>query len=339
MKLPEINDYLNSISDNRCIKASKLQGGQPEMNSKGKIKRYAGGFCVVFPYQTPQGKYAVRCWHTKLNNMLERTEIISDALDKLCLPYFVQFEYIPEGLLAGSNGVQPIVLMEWIDALPLKKYIAKHLHEPQKLSVLADKFMDMVVELHNHNLSHGDLQHGNIMVKENGDILLVDYDSMFVPGLESFSDDIKGLPGYQHPSRVDNEKCNSKSDYFSELIIYLSIKSLEKDSSLWDSLYIADTEVMLFKADDYKEIERNEVFQYLYRFDDLRPLLDALSEMLQQSDINDLQKLEDILLGCNAEQNILENVSNKWRSAPKPIQKNKIDKDAIAQKISSRWKQ
>ena len=51
----------------------------------------------------------------------------------------------------------------------------------------------MSKDLHSVGFSHGDLQHGNIMVNSEGKLFLVDYDSMFVPGLENVSDEIKGL--------------------------------------------------------------------------------------------------------------------------------------------------
>ena len=76
----------------------------------------------------------------------------------------------------------------------------------------------MAKELHAAGVSHGDLQHGNIMVNADGSLILVDYDSMYVPSLEGYADEIKGLVGYQHPARWENCKCSPKADYFSEKV-------------------------------------------------------------------------------------------------------------------------
>lgn len=50
----------------------------------------------------------------------------------------------------------------------------------------------MCKKLHEKSIAHGDLQHGNILVDSNGNIYLIDYDSMFVPSLEKERDIIKG---------------------------------------------------------------------------------------------------------------------------------------------------
>ena len=82
------------------------------------------------------------------------------------------------------------------------------------------------------------------MVKENGDLVLIDYDSMYVDSLDGYIDEIKGLPGYQHPSRFKQEKLSPKSDYFSQLIIYTGIIAFSEEKDLWNKY--KDTEDFLF---------------------------------------------------------------------------------------------
>jgi hypothetical protein len=71
--LPSCSDYSTSISVKELIKAPKLSGGAPELY-KNKPIRYAGGFCIVFPYIVGNNKYAVRCWHAYLEGAKERTK-------------------------------------------------------------------------------------------------------------------------------------------------------------------------------------------------------------------------------------------------------------------------
>lgn len=132
------------------------------------------------------------------------------------------------------NGVKfPIVRMEWVDGISFKRFLANNIHNPAQIRRFADKFLEMVKELHQNNISHGDLQHGNIIVRTNGDICLIDYDGLYVPGLSNEKDDIKGLDGYQHPNRKKLDKLSPKSDYFSELIIYLSLLAISEKPSYW----------------------------------------------------------------------------------------------------------
>lgn len=199
-KLPSIDDYITAISTPQLIKAEELKGGECVKFNGSDVERYAGGFCVVFPFNSPTGKVAVRCWHAQLNDIQKRTKLISEELERLHLPYFVKFHYVDDGL-ATSEGIEPIVIMDWVKALPFKEYIDQNLRDKEALNKLSANFLNMVKDLHKYNISHGDLQHGNILVKGDGSLVLVDYDSMYVPQIEGFNDEVKGLEGYQHESR------------------------------------------------------------------------------------------------------------------------------------------
>ena len=93
----------------------------------------------------------------------------------------------------------------------------------------------MCIDLHKNNISHGDLQHGNILICENRDgkptLKLVDYDSLYVPTMgKKFKDSITGLKDYQHPARQTAVHVSShKTDYFSELVIYLSLIAIAEN--------------------------------------------------------------------------------------------------------------
>lgn len=330
MPLPTIPDYTISIKTPQLVHPSILSDGHPIEKGSNVIK-YAGGFCVVFPYQTPTKKYAVRCWHAEVVEAKRRTQLIAEAIKASNLPYFVGFEYYEDGIMT-SAGKQPIVVMDWVEASPLKKYIAKHLNESDTLNTLAESFKNMVTELHHHHLSHGDLQHGNILVKDDGSLVLVDYDSMYAPSLQGMKDEIKGLQGYQHEGRWKNKLVTEKADYFSELVIYTSIRALSIVPKLWTQLKMEDTETMLFSAEDIKSQGAASIFHELETFDELKPLVDKLCEFLQCSSIDELTPLEENIISP------IESISAQWAKgngfvaiAPK------VDIDN-PDEISNKWK-
>lgn len=304
MALPSIPEYDTSIKVQDLVLPAVLQDGHP-IEKRKRLVKYAGGFCVVYPYQTPSKKYAVRCWHAEIAESKQRTKLISEALHASGLPYFVGFDYYDEGIVTAI-GKQPIVVMDWVDALPLKKYIGEHIHESSVISVLADTFMTMVKDLHRNHFSHGDLQHGNIMVKNDGSIILVDYDSMYVPSLQGMKDEIKGLVGYQHNARWNNEFLSEKADYFSELVIYLSLKALALFPSLWDDLHIEDTETMLFSKEDIDNPSKSMVIEKLKSNSTLAPMVNRLIEFVGKTSIDELLPLEKVLISE------VEEISSKW---------------------------
>lgn len=329
MALPSISEYTTAIKAPGLIKASILQNGHPVLK-KGKVIKYSGGFCVVFPYETSSKKYAVRCWHASVSNMEERTRIIAQTLQKINLPYFVNFQYINNGI-ATAQGLQPIVVMDWVKAKTLKNFISENLQNSDVIRKLADNFREMVATLHRHHISHGDLQHGNIMVNtDNLQLILVDYDSMFVPGLEHYSDEIKGLPGYQHKGRLNNRYASEKADYFSELVIYLSLMTLSEDSSWWKKLNMEESETMLFSADDISSCGNSPIFKELRNYSNLVPLVDKLCEFMNKKTIDELEPLETITTS------LVDRIANQW-GAGNGYKKNIFNPTEIANNISKKW--
>ena len=260
MALPSSSDYIASINNLSCIKDPKLSGGKPIIGTRGTPIVYVGSFNTVFPFSTLQQKYAVRCWIRDIGSAKQRTEAISRFLQRLGSPYFVEFDYVENGIVAG-NGTQPLVRMQWIEGQKIKEYMMAHLNNPATLNKLAEDFKTMVQYLHDQGISHGDLQHGNILVKRNGDLVLVDYDSMYVPALKGWQDIIKGVPGYQHSARMKHQDLSPKIDYFSELVIFLSIKAVAEDPSLFEDLEFEDSDCMLFTDEDIKSKGSAAIFQ------------------------------------------------------------------------------
>src|SRR5690606_36888343 len=110
----------------------------------------------------------------------------------------------------------------------------------------ADNFLKMCQDLRENQISHGDLQEGNILVGEKGAIKLVDYDSICIPEIVGQKELVTGLKAYQHPSRFKGGKASLKVDYFSELVIYLSLLIIAEKPVLWGKYQVKDTQYLLF---------------------------------------------------------------------------------------------
>jgi serine/threonine protein kinase len=305
-----IEDYSAAIVIPEMVKAPDLQGGHP-VEKNGRLVRYAGGFCVVYPFQTKRRKYAVRCWHTPVQSVQDNLETIFSAIRKCDLPYFVPCSYVRNALLT-ARGLQPAVVMDWVEAQPLKRYIGDHLDRPKDLEKLAESFLRMTATLHKAGISHGDLQHGNILVQQDGSLTLVDYDSMFVPGMKDVPDEIKGLAGYQHPARCQQRFRSPVSDYFSELVIYASIRTLAGHPGLWRKYNLADTETMLFTEADISSGGASDIFRLIESDRNLRPLGRAIQDALRQTTLERIIPLEDIVHGQT--ENLVESLSQQWKS-------------------------
>lgn len=329
MPLPSIPEYSTCIKTPELVQPSVLKDGHP-IEKGVRLIKYSGGFCVVFPYQTTAKKYAVRCWHAEVSDAKRRTQIIAEALKKTNLPYFVGFEFYEDGIMTPL-GMQPIVVMDWVDAQSLKKFLAEHIMETNVINEIAKNFKTMVADLHANHLSHGDLQHGNIMVKPDHSLVLVDYDSMYVPDLKGMPDEIKGLVGYQHEGRWKNKEVSEKADYFSELVIYISLKALAKMPSLWKDLKMEDTETLLFSGEDIQSHGSSTIFKVLKTDSELAPWVDRLCDFMSKSSIDELLPLEEAIVSQS------ESISSKWKGGNgyvPSVKKGTIDDST---KITSKW--
>lgn len=306
MPLPTIPDYSTCIKTPALVRPAILKDGHP-IEKGVRLVKYAGGFCVVFPYQTSSKKYAVRCWHAEVSDAKRRTQVIAESLKKANLPYFVGFDFYEEGIMTPM-GMQPLVVMDWVEAKSLKKFLAEHITESNVINNIAENFKKMVADLHANHFSHGDLQHGNIMVKPDYSLVLVDYDSMYVPELSGMPDEIKGLVGFQHEARWKNKMVSEKADYFSELVIYLSLKALAKMPSMWNDLNMEDTETLLFTGEDIQSHGTSTIFKVLKTDSDLAPLVDKLCEFMNKPSIEELCPLEEVVISIG------DSISAKWKA-------------------------
>ena len=293
--MPSCSDYRAAIASPLSIMDPSLKGGKP-VEQNNRLIMYSGGFCVVFPFQLVNKKYAIRCWHVRVHNIRARIRKISKKLRQLQLPYFVEFAFRDKAILT-SAGLQPVVKMEWVEADNMKKYMVKNRYDKFVMKKLADSFLEMVKVLHQYRISHGDLQHGNILVKKDGSLVLVDYDSMYVPDLAGEKEEIKGLPGYQHPARYSSAYVSPYADYFSELVIYLSVLALVKMPELWNELKIEDSEELVFSGKDFASKGSSPIFKRLLSCNDslIKSLTNALIDFCGKNSILDLKPLEEVV--------------------------------------------
>ena len=296
--MPTIPSIRTSVENKDVLVLDNhAKNGIFERDARGRLIAYAGGFSIVFPYTTANGeKWAFRCWHSDIKNSKKRYETISDAIIKAKLSFLCEFQYIDKGINVEGN-IYPTTRMRWIDGITIKDYIYQNRNSKDLLIALADNFLKMTRALHAQSLAHGDLQHGNILVDKSHQLYLVDYDSFYCPQLKGEADTVTGLADYQHPARISNKSVSEKLDYFSELIIYLSILAIAEAPSLADKYKVADADRLLFSKEDFVDIKNAPIYKDIYSLgNDFPRILAVLEDFLSHSSIDDLAPFESCLL-------------------------------------------
>ncbi|KAA6341045.1 hypothetical protein EZS27_011136 [termite gut metagenome] len=290
--MPNKSDIINAVKNSDIfLKIPELKGATVKLKPDGSPFFYTGGFNMVFQLTEKSQEWAFRVWHTNINHLKDRFQKISQYLSKQKLPYFADFIYDESGLLVNGE-LADTIRMEWLDGLLLKDFIEKNLNNKGILLKLAEDFLTMCKDLHNHKISHGDLQHGNIIIDGENKIRLIDYDSVCVPDIEEQEEYVTGLKGYQHPSRINSKnKTSLNADYFSELIIYLSIVAIAENPKLWEDFQVKDSEFLLCGEDDFTDFSQSKIYNDLSHnaSQEIKDLLNIVVEYLSTPSYRDLE--------------------------------------------------
>lgn len=268
----------NAVKIPSLIKDPYLKEFQLETRTNGSPIEWGGGFSMVYLFSKGSEKQVLKIWDKVIKNNRTRYEIISTYLQKCNLPYFVEFDYMENGIFIDSVYYDTL-RMEWVDGLNLVEYISANLDNKDLLMKLSRDFVKMAHDLHVNQISHGDLQHTNIIINKSGDIKLIDYDSLCIPNFDGERDSCRGFGGYQLPSRFVGGFISSINiDNFSELIIYTSICAVIENPMLWDkyNVSIADYR-LLFTYEDFLNWEHAQIRKDLHgHSDNIIKLIDTL---------------------------------------------------------------
>jgi hypothetical protein len=195
------------------------------------------------------------------------------------------------------------------------------------------RWVELVKELGDASLAHGDLQHANIMVTEAGELKLVDYDCMCVPSLVGRRNLEVGVEPYQHPGRNESTLLSPDLDNFSSLMIYVALRSLAASPRLWNK-YVEQPgyDKLLFRTEDFQNPSNSALYQDIKALPDreVGGLADTLFEMwrvrieqvppLSQL-TNSYDKVEQMLLRQQWQEAVdLLNRRGQFRDAPERLQ-------------------
>lgn len=273
MTWPNPNQYAEAIQNPKLSFADPaLQRGTVLLNKYQLPRPISGNFATVFEVQGEGRKWAVRCFLREVTNQQQRYAAITKHLNSNPLDCMVGFEYLPQGIKVGLKWY-PILKMDWISGAPLDRYIEDHLNMPAKLEALASQWVSLCKSLRQADLAHGDLQHGNILVTNQDQFKLIDYDGVYIPAVIGLSQNEIGHRHYQHPSRTSDEGVSTANfrnvDNFPAQIIGISLYALSIDSTLWEKTG-AGVENLLFRDVDYQDPARSKTLNLLRNHPDAR---------------------------------------------------------------------
>ena len=256
MNYPLISEYIEAIK-NAEDNFNELSHLRPVLNKDGSPIMSSGNFAVVFKMKDESsGKlYAVKCFLKEQEGRDIAYQQITDELEYASSNYLCSINYFQKELFVDSTVSSdtefPVLRMDWVEGVTLDKYVHQHISDKYALQLITYKFCQMAAWLMSQPFAHGDLKPDNILVTEDGALVLVDYDGMFVPAMQGQKARELGSPDYRHPLRT--EDCfNEHIDDFPLALIGMSLKVIALDTSLLQNNARSDS--LLFSESDFQDI-------------------------------------------------------------------------------------
>ena len=257
MNYPLISEYIEAIKsaeDN----FNELPNLQPVLDDDGQPVMTSGNFAVVFKMQDVEtGKfYALKCFSKEQEGRGEAYHLIAEELKDVDSPYLINIRYLDKELFVDTTQTDetefPVLLMDWVEGKTLDKYLRENLDNKYALEMLAYRFSQLAQWLIPQPFAHGDLKPDNILVREDGTLVLVDYDGMYVPAMKGQKARELGSPDFRHPLRTEND-FNEHIDDFPMMSILVSLEAISINPFLLEEYGAKDR--LLFSSNDYYNIK------------------------------------------------------------------------------------
>lgn len=285
MSFPTGVDYLKTIqSPATALAEPALRACTVDRNLMGQPLSWAGSNAIVFRLRTAAGQpLALRCFTQKIPDVELRYQAYAEFYRKAPMGLkkaLVGSRYLPGGIQVpngSSSPWKPIVIMTWVEGRHLGAWVEAHRSDPAGLAWMQGKLKELGTQMTAAKFVHGDLQHRNILVGTEGPVL-VDYDSVLLPGASGLTLTTQGLAAFRHP-RASKSTSPAALDRFAFLVLHVGLEALIRQPNLYD--HWGKVEGLLFEGADLQNPPASRLFQTLRAHPDLRRLAEALAQVCQ----------------------------------------------------------
>jgi len=229
-----------------------------------------GNFAFIYKCQTPGRLLALRCLRSAPpSDLAERCRQITEFRTRQGCKYLAECRYFDDALYVpiGTQGqYYPVIAMEWVEGktlLAAAEALAKTRNR-RALKNLADRWSTMIMEMTAHQVVHGDLQPDNIHVPPgDSSLVLLDYDTLVVPGFTEIKSPGLFSEGYVHPMYSRSgifRGFDPHMDDFGAIVILLSLRALAQSPEFFGRW---TTQNLLLSHHDLEYPDQSNAFDVL----------------------------------------------------------------------------
>ena len=320
---PDYVTYRDAIQAPKvCFTDPRLRAADIRKDDNGIPLAATGKSAIVFRANAGSKDVALRCFTRGTPAQRSRYQALHAHIAPSSPPYFVDFTYRDREILVSGDRY-PVVEMGWADGAPLNIWVKDHLQRSGDLAGMAVTWLYVVNDLRRRNMAHGDLANDNCLVS-GSHLTLIDYDGCFIPALAAADPGEAGNQHFQHPQRMGYYAFNV--DAFPSLVIYLSLRALSKDKTLWQ---FHNRENLIFAAADYRSPRTTPIWKALAKNRDplVISLTTALADMCD-APINALPPLSHLVTQASIP---AQQQRPWWQTWPPPTYAQKAVRDTQGQ--------
>lgn len=200
---------------------------EPIIDSHGRLIFTAGRQSALVKARFRGEEYALKCYLRSLPHRQQLHHYIRHSTSEQTI---IHPDLYTEELWVG-DGWLDVALYKWVEGVTLDRAIRKALHDqnPEQLGQLLEEFTSLCKRVLAQEWRHGDLKTENIIVRPDGEMILVDCDALYVPNLATTTE--IGTPHWIHPMRLANR--DEHIDDYAIALIIVSLYALRADPSLF----------------------------------------------------------------------------------------------------------
>lgn len=248
MKYPTIIQYIDAIDAGRDFFISSPTVPVLCRAADGDPIYSSGNFGVVFKAQVGQELCALKCFTREQRGREQAYAQMGCSLPRSS--YLIKHSFMVQELLVPVEEelqALPVLSMEWVEGRTLGSVVidAAKNRDTVLLHTLSKKFDDMAIWLLSSGIAHGDLKPDNILVTDDDELRLVDYDGIYLPSMLGQDQREVGTACYQHPLRAQMS-FSPAIDHYSIALISLTLRSLAQSAELY-TMFGKESGALLFE--------------------------------------------------------------------------------------------
>lgn len=190
-------------------------------------KLHTGGMAILWKVTRPDITMPLVMKVPLLFEGEDPSAIVSFEMEQMILPR-LSGRHVPQFIAAGDFTVQPYIVMEYVQGQTLLKRLNDLPLGYEEVASIAARVAAAIDDIHRQNVIHLDIKPSNILVRPNGEVVLIDFGLAHHTQLPDLMDEEFRLPygtaPYMAPEQILGTRRDPRSDIFAlgVLIYFLS---------------------------------------------------------------------------------------------------------------------